>query len=722
MVSSARLGRALAWRQEVRPLRRHRLHGPVLQRTIELRDGGVSPGSALVRKIVELEYQRSFDIPDSLQSWVFPDYFRVPGGRLRIGISLRLKRKRPDLEDRGSFYYPLGFAGSSTGSATGVNAPFQMNSDRTALVDPATSSWNEWLMRLAADFTLDLLTHEWLDSFGPSAYLILKESRQPSALEFAANVSAGLRQDECWPSRQRTSRSSRRLLQVANDIMLGTSPELDALVPDERRLDPQLTDPRVVEMARSAGAKDFTVSSAIRLRCAGENASHLATNLGGDAALYYTHFPDSLASVERQDRFARAFEVHRRQLTPANRSDLSEAPTTLTAGGTLAAPSDPLWVVDDAVAAASPVAATQRLHPVLAQYRAVSRECQPFDTSAWARDVAAQAAKETVAEGDREALYRYLLRSPEAISRAAWPALRRAPIVRDHRGEWVSPRKIIQRRTAGAGRVEAALHFPSREMARNPRLLRRLRPRTKLAGTDLVAYARIVAEKPGLAEDFEETLHQLRRLLTRPTVNSLRSIPFLRSTGTELVAPEDAYVRTAHVLKCVGPEANFAAGRYTALHVRLGCRAQPEATDIVNFLNSLRATGNEPPHPDDLYPALLRALKAEGDASRLADEPILFAEASGTRPTTYWLGRSIARSSLAPSPWWRRACSITSTKRLEPALNPPPSTGSASSAGLTNGAIPGPAGFRRRRGRRFDLHTRSSGRYRSVFRRKRASS
>jgi hypothetical protein len=629
----------LAWRQDVKLLRRHRLRGPVLQRAIELRDGRASPRSALARKIVELEYQKSFEIPDSLQSWVFPDYFRVPGGRLRIGISLRLKRKRPDLEDRGSFYYPLGFASSSTGSATGVNAPFQMNSDRTALVDPATSSWNEWLMQLSADFTLDLLTHEWLDSFGRAAYLALEESRQPSAPEFAANVLAGLRQRECWPSRQRTSGSGRRLLQVADDIMLGSSPELDALVPDERRLDPQLTDPRVVEMARSAGAKDFTVSSAIRLRCAGENASHLATNLGHDAELYYTRFPDWLANLERQDWFARAFEVHRRQLTPANRSDLSEAPTTLTAGGTLAAPSDPLWVVDDAVAAVSPVAATQRLHPRLAQYRAISRECQPFDTSAWARDVAAQAANETVAEEDREALYRYLLRSPEAIGRAAWPALRRAPIVRDHRGEWVSPREMIQRHTGGAGRVEAALHFPSREMAGNHRLLRRLRPRTKLAGSDLIGYARIVAEKPGLAEDFEETLHQLRRLLSRPTVNSLRSIPFLRSTRTLLVAPVDAYVRTAHLLKCVGPAANFAAGRYTALHDRLGCRTQPEAADIVDFLNSLRATGNGPPHPDDLYPALLEALKEEGDASRLADEPILFADDEWHAPEDVLVGK-----------------------------------------------------------------------------------
>src|SRR5262249_18750167 len=149
-VSSARLNRALTWRQDVRLLRRHRLGGLVLQRTIELRDGANSSELALATKIVEVEYQRSFEIPSSLPRRVFPDYFRAGSGRLRIGISLRLKRRRPDLDDRGAFYYPLGFVNSSTGAAIGVNAPFEMNSDRSALA--ATSNWNEWLMQLAADF------------------------------------------------------------------------------------------------------------------------------------------------------------------------------------------------------------------------------------------------------------------------------------------------------------------------------------------------------------------------------------------------------------------------------------------------------------------------------------------------------------------------------------------------------------------------------------------
>jgi hypothetical protein len=639
MVSSVRLGRVLTWEQNVRLLRRHRLGGPVLERTIALRDGLASSGSAVTTKIIEVEYQRSFDIPSQLRSRVFPDYFHVRGGRLRIGISFRLKRKRPDLGDHGSFYYPIGFANSATGSAVSVTAPFEMNSDRSAMVDPAVSSWNEWLERVAADFTLDLLSHEWLDSFGGGAFLALRETGQPSAPHFAAKLSAGLRERACWPTRERAKGSRRPRLRVATDLMLGASAELDELIGPERRLDGRLADPSVHRMARDAGAKDFTIGSAIRLRCAGENDSHLATNLGDDAALYYTDFPNALADIQLQEQFARAFEVHRRQLTPSHRSDLAKAPTTLTAAGTLAAPSQPLWVIDDTVASVSPATATQRLHPRLVQYQAIRRLCQPFDMSAWARTVANQAADETLREEDREALYRYLLRTPEAISRAAWPALRRAPIVRDHRGEWVSPAEMIQRRAAGAARVEQALHFPSREIARNTRLLRRLRIRSKLTGTDLVRYAHIVAGEPSRADDFEETLHQLQRLLTRPTVSSLRSIAFLRSTRGGLVAPEETYVRNTHLLRCVGPDANFAAGRHARLHARLGCRTQPDADNIMVFLESLRATGAGTPHPDVLYPALLEALRADGDRLRLADAPILLVDDKWRAPREVLVGR-----------------------------------------------------------------------------------
>ena len=62
-------------------------------------------------------------------------------------------------------------------------------------------------------------------------------------------------------------------------------------------------------MALDAGAKEFTVQSAIRLRCAGEDGSKLTTRLGDAAGLCFTEFPDCLRSIELQEDFARTFDA-----------------------------------------------------------------------------------------------------------------------------------------------------------------------------------------------------------------------------------------------------------------------------------------------------------------------------------------------------------------------------------------------------------------------------
>jgi hypothetical protein len=198
---------------------------------------------------------------------------------------------------------------------------------------------------------------------------------------------------------------------------------------------------------------------------------------------------------------------------------------------------------------------------------------------------------------------------------------------------------MIQRRAAGTARIEAALHFPNREIANNPVLTRRLRIRPKLTGADLVRYARIVAEAPELAAEFEETLNQFRLLLTRPTLAALSSIPFLISTRGDLVTPQDAYVHSTYLVRCLGEEASFVAGRHSTLYERLGCRTQPDSGDILSFLDSLRAMGSRPQHPEALYPALAEALRRDGNISRLANNPILFVEGQWCNPADVLVGR-----------------------------------------------------------------------------------
>lgn len=637
-VLSARHGQALRWKQEAKLAGRHGAGGPTIRREITV--GDQAPDGRGTR-IAELEYQKTYAIPESLRSRTFPHYFRPRRYHVRLAVSLRVVRNRIDAQHRGSFYYPLG-ASQSTGCAVSASAPFDMNAERTALVDPGNSPWNNWLLDALADFTIELLVANWFRDFGSASYRAV-DVLDPSPIGslLAERLKQRLAKADCWPTR--SAKSLRRPSFVAaSKIFIGASESLDAVVSDNWRLHEALAENGVTEMALRAGATPFNLASAVRLRCAGKDASHLKTRVDARTHLYYTSFPSELKSVDLQERFAAAFDAHRRQLTHENRLDIAKAPTTFTAAGGLGAPSAPLWIVENSVAAVAPVAAEQRLHPGLARYKVMTELCRRFDPSEWAQEVAIRAREGRVDEQDRNRLYQYLLRAPGDIRRSAWPNLRRSPVVRDHRGDWVEPINLIDPAAKEARALEPALHFPNDEVMVSAPLLRLLSPRGEVSGADLVAHATIVADKPELAGHFEETLYELRALLTRPTVDRLRSIAFLRSTTGGLIAPENAYVRSARLVQAIGEDMPYVLEGRQALYARLRCRTLPSSDDIVKHLEQLRAADNVPPQPHVLYPMLVEALQSESeDPEKLADEPILHEGTRWVAPSEAVLGKRL---------------------------------------------------------------------------------
>lgn len=236
-VRSVRRGQALTWKQDVKVAGRHRSGGPIVRREIVVDDGQSERGM----KIVELDYQKAYHIPDAHDGRAFPAYFRARGGGIQLGVSLRLKRSRPDVRHNGSFYYPLGVPQAGTGCAVSLSAPFQMNADRTALVDPGNSQWNKWLLDALADFTVDLLVSDWFSEFGAAAYLAVDTvDVPPDASPFAQRLQSHLEDAECWPTRARAESSRRPLFVAAPEVYIGASPALDAIVSDRRRLHARL--------------------------------------------------------------------------------------------------------------------------------------------------------------------------------------------------------------------------------------------------------------------------------------------------------------------------------------------------------------------------------------------------------------------------------------------------------------------------------------------------
>src|SRR5262249_16793065 len=151
-------------------------------------------------------------------------------------------------------------------------------------------------------------------------------------------------------------------------------------------------------------------------------------------------------------RLAAALDASRALLTHDHRRDLRASPTTMTAEGTLASP-EALWFVGQALAGV--VTASEVLHPALAESAILAGLCRRFNFSTWAADAAGRLADGTASDEIRDALGRYIRDQP-ALSEKAWAALRRSPVLQDHRGEWTAPKDMVSRAARGATFLEAA--------------------------------------------------------------------------------------------------------------------------------------------------------------------------------------------------------------------------------------------------------------------------
>jgi hypothetical protein len=491
VLRSGRVGHELRWRQSARA---DKSVPGLIRRTARLDENG-SPLAGAPQVISEMEYQRAVTPPAGLPWPDVPGYFRVPAGRIRLGVSLRTRRGRVDLDTPGIFYYPIGASRSRTGFGFSVSAPFEMNENRDQLVDPQNSDWNAWLLQQAAAFAIGLLPQRLFAVFGADAFLAFDPSApgSPTVPALGEEIRRLLSSEPCWPTQATTGRAKRPAYAMAGSLVVPVSPALAELtastIAAQRLLHADIAarpDTRAIAIA--AGAKEFTVSSMVRLRCAGENAQNLATTLDetAEASYFFKNFPDALRDPAVQQRFAAALDAYRAELTDAHKKDLRASPTTITAAATLASPAT-LWVIDQALAGVLP--ADQVLHPGLANSRILAELCMRFNFSAWVIKTAGRLADGTASDAERDALGRYIRGQP-TLSEKAWAALRRSPVLQDHRGAWTAPQAMVSRSARGAALLEPALHFPARADAANESLAR-LRFRRAVRGSDLVALARL---------------------------------------------------------------------------------------------------------------------------------------------------------------------------------------------------------------------------------------
>ncbi len=638
-IRSIRTGRMLRWKQDAKQ-ERCRAAGV----TLVIRSGRLIDGDDRGAPFQEAEFSRAIEIPADHAGRRFPSYYRLPNRRLKIAVSVPITRRRIDLTQHGHFYYPLKTPASRTGCAISVSAPFELNTDRSGINDLV---WNDWLIDQAVDLTIDLLKTDWFVRYGADAFKALVSKGIAGPDRFVTKLAERLANDACWP----TCGQSDDRFSTATQIVLPTDEHLGGFLGDKRYLDPKLSDDKALcDLAADCGSKRFTVSSLVRLRCAGENSSALKSSVGNDGDYYFVNYAAALVGLDLQKRMAAALSLPSRRLTKEQKADLRDTASTLSATDALK-PASQLMIVDRDLWKDCPEPEANRLHPELASYKAISRHCRVFDEDRWLIDAAERSAKAVADDPERETLYRKLLSREAPISRMALEALRRNPVIKNQRGEWVAPNAMVHLKKQLARLLDPAIDAPAKEMLAAPALMGRLRIRETLQGSELVRYARGLVDRPEMADRFEKLLVDNLKLLTSAVLEELREIPWLKAVSGELAAPASLHLDTPTNRLCIGDNRRIVAGANDLLYRKLKLKAAPDSDTLLAVIAVGCEKGIAPVRADLLYPALVEAIGRERRAkTEIAGMAICWVRDGYHAPSDILVGSRIAAPLLEAIP------------------------------------------------------------------------
>ncbi|KAI5911892.1 DUF3883 domain-containing protein [Azoarcus sp. PA01] len=641
-IRSIRTGRMLRWRQDAKP---EHCRAPGV--TMVARSGRLIDGDDRGVPFQEEEFFRSIEIPADHAARRFPAYYKLPGGRLKIAVSVPIARRRIDLAQHGYFYYPLKTPSSRTGCVVSVSAPFELNTDRSGINDHV---WNDWLIDQAVDLTVDLLKADWFGRYGADSFKALFGDGAASPAHFVTKVAERLAKDACWP----TQGKGEDHFASASEIVLPTEEQYAGFLSDKRYLDPALAaDKALCDLVAECGAKRFTASSLVRLRCAGKDEDGLETKVGDGANFHFTDFSRALAGIDMQKRLAAALSAYPRRLTKQHKADLGNTSSTLSASGELR-PATQLMIVDPDLWADCPEPEANRLHPELVPFKAISSHCRTFNEEQWLIDAAERAATAAPDDREREILYRKLLTRKTPISRRALTALRNNPVVKNQRDQWVVPSAMVHLKKPLARLLDPAIDAPSKEMLNAPDLMGRLRIRNTLNGSDLVRYARGLADRPEMAERFEKLLTENLKLLRPAEIDELRAIPCIKARSGRLVTPAMLHLDTTTNRLCIGDDDRVVGGTNDLLYRKLKLKIAPDSETLLDIIKRGRVECRAPNRPDLLYPTLVEAIGRERRAkSEIVKMPICWVQDGYYAPSEILVGPRTAAPLAEAIPLYR---------------------------------------------------------------------
>jgi hypothetical protein len=583
----------------------------------------------------EIEYGRYVDRPAALTAPPFPAYYDGPRKKLKVSVSLPVRRKRIQLQQPGYFHYPLKAPGALTGAVASVSAPFELNVDRSEVV---ANDWNEWLAGQAALLSADLLTTDWLGSFGADAYLAVAPTIPPKRTWFMDGIAAELSSRQCWATEKTGVFSS------AADLVVPSHPHLRGFLGTIRDVRSDLSaSSKILEMAAAAGAKPFTPNALVRLRCSTDpNGAGLASkHKVGEAQFHYPDYAGSMSGVALQVSFGKALDAVAANLSANNRTDLGQSLSTLAADSSLQGAAD-LVVVPSEIWDACPVPIALRLHPDLFGSRVIRGLAKPFDLNDWASDIAQRAIDGVAEDREIEALYRHLLTGGEGLNRRSISRIRRSPVLKAKGGGWHAPDDLALLPPELMRTLGDAVKAPATAVAKNSILMARLSIRRKLSSRDLVAFAELVASGAADPEVCDTLVVRHLKLFTPGELSRLSKVAFIRNRAGGLSHAAGLHADTELNRVILDDDAKVLGSVSAALAKAMKVQRLPPYATLLDSLRHWRASGTGPKQPAVFYSALVAIMTDERrPVSALKSEPILWADGAYHPPENILVGAAI---------------------------------------------------------------------------------
>jgi hypothetical protein len=581
--------------------------------------------------------------------------------KVRIGVSLELTQKRRIKDStEGKLFYPIAISDGMTGNQFSINAPFTLDTVRSGLAPQ--DELNDLLLKEAASFAAYLCRNVLVSKFGPSSYLLLKQTSNSNQEIFLEKLHNEIRSQKCVLNNKyaKGSKIDSESMFCQKDLYLPCrtgerngvkryhpAKDLYGFIGDERCMTCEIEDIELRGLFVSKmSAEPFTIHDVVCLKV---NDYVLRSQGQFEGWRFKTKeaFDKEMLKERMQRKYANAINNHFKELSDEERVNLKASYSWLCASGRLRplAGKDQLFRWEGKLPEFPGFDIDDLLHPCISSHPVIERlHVASYDVNkSLLSATMPKLERGELDEDKKKKLLGFIVDNASKLSNQVIKALKKQQIFLDSKGRFVEFDRLVKASKSEAEIFGDAISIPCEKLFSSRIFLKRFRIRKRVNDDDIITRvdqlcgAKDATDKNELLS-FEAYLN--KRKISSRVVNYLKEVFVVLCTDNTIASPsaQIIYYETKRIRSLVGNGALYAKGNFKRIFGKLGVRFQPFSDDIYSFIVKLRETDTPPPDRSSLYTELAKALLRDGKSlGDFQDDRIVYLESTYHRPKDVFL-------------------------------------------------------------------------------------